>query len=37
MEENKKIYATLDDIENLKQEIIQEILETFPIAEEVSW
>lgn len=34
---DKNIYATLEDLENLKAEILEEILATLPPAEEVSW
>lgn len=36
--DDKKIYATLDDIKNMKQEIIEEVLATvYPAAEEASF
>ena len=36
--EEVKIYATLDDIETMKQEIIEEVLITiYPAAEEASF
>lgn len=36
--DDKKIYATLDDIETMKQEIIEEVLAiVYPAAEEASF
>lgn len=36
--DEKKIYATLEDIENMKQEVIEEVLATvYPAAEEASF